>query len=93
MTETVPQLAIKAKALAYRNRSRRNWIWLGGVFCGTAAAGFWLVFFPDNVANPKISVSVSVVLGLVAAGLTLQAGQKISPPRLQSAHRVGMAGS
>jgi 4-amino-4-deoxy-L-arabinose transferase-like glycosyltransferase len=76
MTETLPQRAIEAKALAYRNRSRRNWVWLGGVLCGMAAAGLWLVFFPDSVANPKTSVSISVVLGLVAAGLTVLAGQK-----------------
>lgn len=76
MTETLPELAIKAKALAYRNRSRRNWVWLGGVLCGVVAGGLWLIFFPDSVANPKTNVSVSVVLGLVAAGLTLQVGQK-----------------
>lgn len=72
MTETLPQLAVRAKALAYRNRSRRNWVWLGGVLCGTAASAVWLVFFPGSVADPKTSVSISVAIGLVAAALTLR---------------------
>lgn len=76
LIETLTPLAIDAKALAYRNRSRRNWIWLGGVLFGTAAAGLWLVFFPESVADPKTSVAISVVLGLVAAGLFLLAGRK-----------------
>lgn len=80
MAETFAQLAIKAKALAYRNRSRRNLVWLGGVLCGTAGAGFWIVFFPGSVVDPKTSVGVSVLIGLVAAALTLLVGQKIFSP-------------
>lgn len=80
MPETLPQLAIKAKALAYRNRSRRNWVWLGGILSGVVAGGLWLIFFPDTVANPKTIVAVFIALGLVAAGLTLQLVQKTFPP-------------
>lgn len=76
MTETLPQLAVKAKKLAYRNRSRRNWVWLGSVLCGMATAGIWLVFFPDSVTNPKISVFVSVFSGLAVAVLILGTGHK-----------------
>lgn len=76
MTETLPQLAVKAKRLAYRNRSRRNWVWLGGLFSGIAASGLWLLFFPGDVVNPKTSVFICAALGLVAAGLTLLVGQK-----------------
>jgi len=81
MTETLPQLAVKAKALAYRNRSRRNWVWLGGLLSGIAASGFWLGFFSGNVVNPKTSVSICVALGLVAAALTLLVGQKTFFPQ------------
>ena len=76
MTETLPQLALKAKALAYRNRSRRNWVWLGGVLSGIAASACWVVFFSGSVVDPKTSISICVALGLAAAALALLAGHK-----------------
>jgi 4-amino-4-deoxy-L-arabinose transferase-like glycosyltransferase len=71
VTESLPQLAIKAKALAYRNRSRRNWVWLGGVLCGAAASGLWLFYFPNDLLDSKPILFTSLLIGLITAGLVL----------------------
>jgi hypothetical protein len=80
MNESIPQRAIKAKALAYRNRARRNWVWLGGTLCGIAASGLWLFYFSDSLLEPKAILFVGLLAGLITAGLALAIWHKTFYP-------------
>ena len=72
MENNFPQKAIAAKALAYRNRSKRNWIWFGGVLSAIAALLLWLTIAPTSGPELKTKVFICLIGGLFISGITLK---------------------
>lgn len=56
----------KQKAIAERNRSRRNYTLLGGVLCGVLVSAAWVAVAPDSPPIPKTKILLGVVLGTLA---------------------------
>ena len=72
MENNFPQKAIAAKALAYRNRSKRNWIWFGGVLSVIAALLLWITIVPTSGPELKTKVFICLIGGLFVSGITLK---------------------
>jgi hypothetical protein len=53
------------KELAYRNRSKRNWLLLAGVLVGTFLAVGWFVILPQGLPPPITKLVIGVGLGTV----------------------------
>ena len=72
--------ALAAKAIARRNRTVRNLVFLAGVMFGVAAASIWIAVVPEGSPEPQNRFAICVACGLAASAAALGFGTRIVFP-------------
>lgn len=80
MDATFASRARAQKAIAKRNRTVRNLVYLTGVLLGVMGGVAWLVLVPGDDPKPQNKLAIGFVCGLSAAVVALVAGARLLFP-------------
>src|SRR5476649_1803168 len=69
------------KALARRNQTKRNQVWLVGVLFGVATSGAWFLLSPTEGPSPQAKFVIGVIVGSLFAALYLVTQQSSLFPK------------
>ena len=85
----IVDMALRAKASARHNNSRRNLVLLAGILAGVGAAALWIFYSPFSSPQPKAKILIGLVLGIVVASVVLFWRQKYYYPNDASCPACG----
>lgn len=76
-----PALAQSQQAIARRNQTVRNLVYLAGVLLGLLVGLSWLILWPQHGPSPQDKLAIGFVGGLAASSLWLWAGAQTLFPQ------------